>query len=43
MIKLGSRTELMVPEHDGWEVLVHLGQPVRGGLTVLARLRQEQA
>jgi phosphatidylserine decarboxylase len=43
MIKLGSRTELMVPEHDGWEVLVHAGQPVRGGLTVLARLRAEKA
>ncbi len=37
MIKLGSRTEVVVPDDPRWDVRVVLGQPVRGGLTVLAR------
>jgi phosphatidylserine decarboxylase len=38
MIKLGSRTEILLPEHPDWEILVRVGAKVKGGLTVLARL-----
>ncbi len=38
MIKLGSRTEIVMPESPDWEVLVQIGQKVKGGRTVLARL-----
>ncbi|MBN2447097.1 MAG: phosphatidylserine decarboxylase family protein [Phycisphaerae bacterium] len=41
MIKLGSRTELVVPADPRWEVVVHLGQRVRAGVTILARYRDE--
>jgi phosphatidylserine decarboxylase len=37
MIKLGSRTELVVPKEDGLKVLVTVGQKVRGGATVIAK------
>jgi phosphatidylserine decarboxylase len=37
MIKLGSRTELVVPRQPGLVVLARPGQPVRAGTTVLAR------
>jgi phosphatidylserine decarboxylase len=37
MIKLGSRTELIVPQEEQLRVLVQVGQAVRGGATVLAR------
>lgn len=37
LIKFGSRTELVIPQRDGTEVLVKLGDKVRAGLTVLAR------
>ncbi len=37
MIKLGSQTEVIVPEDERWQVLVRPGQRVRGGLTKLAR------
>ncbi len=37
MIKLGSQTELVVPDDDRWELCVREGSRVRGGLTVLAR------
>lgn len=37
LIKFGSRTELLLPDDPGAEVLVILGQPVRAGLTILAR------
>ncbi len=40
MIKLGSRTELLVPVEDGFEPLVQVGDVVRGGLTVLGRLER---
>jgi len=39
MIKLGSRTEVSLPEQPGWEVCIAVGQHVKAGLTVLARLR----
>jgi phosphatidylserine decarboxylase len=37
MIKLGSRTELIVPEADGLKIEVHVGQKVRAGTTVMVR------
>ncbi len=37
MIKLGSRTELVLPREAGLEVLVQIGQGVQGGSTILAR------
>jgi len=37
MIKFGSRTELVIPNAAGCEVLVSIGDDVRAGLTVLAR------
>jgi phosphatidylserine decarboxylase len=37
MIKLGSRTELIVPK-DAVRVTVEVGQTVKAGSTVLARL-----
>ena len=38
MIKLGSRTELRVPENPNWRVLVSVGDNVKAGVSVLARL-----
>jgi phosphatidylserine decarboxylase len=38
MIKLGSRTELLVPVDAGFEPAVEIGQAVRGGETVLGRI-----
>ena len=45
MIKLGSRTELIVPKEDGLEILVSMGQKVEAGSTILAQysLAQEEA
>lgn len=37
MIKLGSRTELIMPAEPGLEVLTKVGDKVHGGSTVLAR------
>jgi len=37
MIKFGSRTDLLLPVDLGKEVLVKVGDPVRGGSTVLLR------
>jgi phosphatidylserine decarboxylase len=37
MIKLGSRTELVLPREDGLELLVELGQMVQAGTSVVAR------
>jgi len=37
MIKLGSRTELIIPREEGLEVLVKLGDKVQAGSTVFAR------
>lgn len=42
MIKLGSRTELVLPR-NGLELLVRLGQTVSAGRTELARYRMEDA
>jgi phosphatidylserine decarboxylase len=43
MIKLGSRTEVRLPENPDWEVCVRLGDHVRAGATILARLRTDGA
>jgi len=40
MIKLGSRTELVIPQDPGLEVRVRVGQKVRAGQTVLAEYGQ---
>ncbi len=37
MIKLGSRTELILPAGDDLEVMVQLGQRVKAGRTVMAK------
>ncbi|MBI4718354.1 MAG: phosphatidylserine decarboxylase [Planctomycetes bacterium] len=37
MIKFGSRTELIIPRRQNTEILVGVGDRVRGGLTILAR------
>jgi phosphatidylserine decarboxylase len=39
MIKLGSRTELILPAEDGLEVKVRLGQKVKAGETVMAEYK----
>ena len=37
MIKLGSRTELIIPAEDGLEVCVDVGDKIQAGQTVIAR------
>ncbi len=37
MIKLGSRTELLLPRQEGLQIEVELGQKVQAGTSVLAR------
>jgi phosphatidylserine decarboxylase len=39
MIKLGSRTELLVPREAGLEIVAKLGQKVAAGESILARYR----
>lgn len=39
MIKLGSRTELIIPNHEGLEVVAEIGDKVRAGSSMLARYR----
>jgi phosphatidylserine decarboxylase len=41
MIKLGSRTELVLPEDEGLQLLVEKGTQVRAGVTVIARFQPE--
>jgi phosphatidylserine decarboxylase len=43
MIKLGSRTELVLPRQSGLTVEVRLGQKVRAGTTVMASYPASQA
>ena len=43
LIKLGSRTELILPKEEGLELLVQTGSRVRAGTTLLARYRTEEA
>jgi phosphatidylserine decarboxylase len=39
MIKFGSRTDVLVPADAVKEVIVKVGDSVRGGSTILLRLR----
>jgi phosphatidylserine decarboxylase len=41
MVKFGSQAEVRVPEDPRWEVRVRVGDRVKAGRTVLARLRAE--
>ena len=41
MIKLGSRTELVMPKEPGLKVLVRVGEKVHGGSTVIAEYGNE--
>ncbi len=41
MIKFGSRTELIVPDEPGLEILVQVGDHIRGGATVMCRYSSE--
>jgi phosphatidylserine decarboxylase len=43
MIKLGSRTELILPDNEDLEILVKVGRRVKAGSTVMARYRVGQA
>jgi phosphatidylserine decarboxylase len=43
MIKLGSRTDLLLPAGEATEVLAKKGDKVLGGVTVLLRLRRTRA
>ena len=40
MIKLGSRTELILPDRKGLSIEVEVGRRVKAGSTVLARFAQ---
>jgi phosphatidylserine decarboxylase len=42
MIKLGSQTEIRVPEDPHWDVRVRPRQSVKGGLTVLAEWKSSE-
>ena len=37
MIKFGSRTELVLPDEPGLEIVAKLGEAVKGGSTIMAR------
>ena len=41
MIKFGSRTELYLPADDRFEVMVKIGDKVKSGLTVFARIKKQ--
>ena len=42
MIKLGSRTELVLPREEGLEILVSAGQKVKAGSSILARYSADE-
>jgi phosphatidylserine decarboxylase len=42
MIKLGSRTELILPAEEGLEVKVRVGQKVKAGTTVVAKYGEKK-
>lgn len=42
MIKLGSRTELRAPADPRWRVLVRVGDNIKAGKTILARLEASE-
>ncbi len=43
MIKLGSRTELVLPREEGLEIVVKMGQTVKAGSTIFARYPAAEA
>lgn len=43
MIKLGSRTELVVPDHESLEITAKIGDKVRAGSTVFAHYRKNSS
>jgi phosphatidylserine decarboxylase len=43
MIKLGSRTDVLIPAAEAIDVLVKKGDAVRGGSTILLRFRGSSA
>jgi phosphatidylserine decarboxylase len=43
MIKLGSRTELLLPDEPGLEIVAKIGDKVKGGSTIMARLSRTSA
>jgi phosphatidylserine decarboxylase len=42
MIKFGSRTEVLIPAGENFEVLVKPGDKVKGGSTVLLRVKEDR-
>ncbi len=40
MIKFGSRTDVIIPEQPGLEIVVEVGQKLKAGTSVLARISQ---
>ncbi len=43
MIKFGSRTELVIPDEPGLEIVAQLGDAVKGGSTIMAKYPESQA
>lgn len=43
MIKLGSRTELIIPREEGLEIVVRIGQNVKSGSTIFAQYRDSNS
>ena len=41
MIKLGSRTEIVMPKEEGLKILVQVGEKVHGGATIIGEYDQE--
>jgi phosphatidylserine decarboxylase len=37
MIKLGSRTQLLLPKEEGLEIVTQIGDKVKAGTTIFAR------
>ena len=37
MIKFGSRTELVIPDEPGLEIVAQIGDAVKGGSTIMAK------
>jgi len=42
MIKLGSRTEIVLPREEDFRIEVRIGQKVSAGATVLARYQRDR-
>jgi len=42
MIKLGSRTELVLPQEEGLKILTKLGESVQAGSSILAEYEPDE-